>query len=55
MPALSSAKIHQEKTLLEMCLEAMLNEDVGLRKWCKKEHTEWATGDLWALVEREVI
>lgn len=55
MPAMSSAKIHQEKTLLEICLEVMLNEDVSLRKWCKKEQTEWATGELWALFKREVI
>lgn len=46
MPAMSSAKINQEKTLLEMCLEVMLNENVDLRKWCKKEQTEWATGEL---------
>lgn len=37
MPAMSSAKINEEKTLLEMCLEGMLNEDVDLRKWCNKE------------------
>lgn len=51
MPEVSSAKVHEEKTLLEMCLEAMLNEAVDLRKRCKKKQTEWATGDLETLVE----
>lgn len=51
MPEVSSAKVHEEKTLLEMCLEAMLNEDMDLRKWCKKKQTEWTTGDLQTLVE----
>lgn len=55
MPEVSSAKVHEEKTLLEMCLEAMLNEDVDLRKWSKKKQIELAAGDLWTLVEREVI
>ena len=55
MPEVSSAKVHGKKTFLEMCLEAILNEDVDLRKWCKKKQTEWATGDLRTLVEREVI
>lgn len=55
MPAMSSAKVHQEKTLLEMFLEVMLNENVDLRKWCKKEQTEWAAGELWALFKQEVI
>lgn len=55
MPEVSPAKVHEEKTLLEMCLEAMLNEDADLRKWGKKKQTEWATGDLQTLVEQEVI
>lgn len=55
VPEVSSAKVHEEKTLLEMCLEAMLNEDVDLRKWYKKKQTEWAAGDLQTLVEWEVM
>lgn len=41
MPEVSSAKIHKEKTLREMWLEAMLNEDVDLGKRCKRKQTEW--------------
>lgn len=54
MPAMSSAEVCQGRTLLETCLKVMLNEDVDLRKWCKKEQTEWATGEFWAFVEQEI-
>lgn len=53
MPEMSSDRLHEEKTLLQIWLEAMLNEDFDLRKTCKRKQTEGATEDLQTLVEWE--
>lgn len=51
MPEVSSAKIHEEKTLREMWLEAMLNEVVDLGKGVRERKLNRATGNLQTLAE----
>lgn len=51
MPEVSSAKTHEEKTLREMWLEAMLNEVVDLGKGVSERKLNRATGNLQTLVE----
>lgn len=53
MPEVSSAKIHEEKTLREMWLEAMLNEVVDLGKGVRERKLNRATGNLQTLAEWE--